>query len=213
MLKSLFPVVAAALLLGACAQPPPQAAAPPVQRAVPPPQMSPTAVQFATGRSTLSPQAISVIRQVAADYKTTGNATVSLTGHTDTVGSQNSNTALSQRRVEAVRSALVREGVPSAAITATAHGEVSLPVQTADNVSDQRNRSVDIAIIRPVPVARMSDAEYCAALSAKYRDYRTSQADEEAADAMAKCRAGDTAAGIPVLERHLTTAKVPLPVR
>ena len=47
----------------------------------------------------------------------------------------------------------------------------------------------------------MTDAQYCAALSAKYRDYRTSQVDEAAAAAMAQCQAGNTAAGIPVLER------------
>ena len=65
-----------------------------------------------------------------------------------------------------------------------------------------------------VPVARSSnDAAYCAALSARYRDYRTSQADEEAAAAMAQCQAGNTAAGIPVLEAKLTTARIPLPPR
>lgn len=59
----------------------------------------------------------------------------------------------------------------------------------------------------------MTDAEYCAALSTMYRDYRTSQADEEAAAAMAQCQAGNTAVGIPVLERTLTRIKVPLPAR
>jgi hypothetical protein len=105
--------------------------------------------------------------------------------------------------------------VPATAITTAGQGEASLPVQTADNVDERRNRSVDIAVVGAVPVARtgMSDAEYCRALSAKYRDYRTSQADEEAAAAMAQCQAGNTAAGIPVLERTLTAARIPLPAR
>lgn len=213
MLRSLLPVVAAALLLGACEQPPSQAPASSVPPPAQPVQGPPTAVYFDTGRATLSPQATASIRQVAADVKAKGNATVSLTGHTDTVGSPAANTALAERRVEAVRSALVRQGVASAAITATAHGEVSLPVPTADNVKERRNRSVDIAIVVPASVAHMSDAEYCAALSAKYREYRTSQIDEEAAAAMGKCKAGDAAAAIAVLERHLAAAKVPLPAR
>ena len=216
MLKSLFPVVAAAFLLCACSQtPPPPPPAPPVQRAMAPSPMPPATVYFATGSSTLSPQAMSSIQQVAANYKTMGNATVTLTGHTDTVGSPDYNMTLAQRRADAVRNALVREGVPATAITTAGQGEASLPVQTADNVDERRNRSVDIAVVGAVPVARtgMSDAEYCRALSAKYRDYRTSQADEEAAAAMAQCQAGNTAAGIPVLERTLTAARIPLPAR
>jgi outer membrane protein OmpA-like peptidoglycan-associated protein len=214
MLKSLFPVVAAALLLGACNQTPsPQAAAPPAQRVMAPRQMAPATVYFDTGSSTLSPQAMASIQRVAANYKTTGNATVTLTGHTDTVGSQDFNLALAQRRADAVRNALVREGVPAAAITTAAQGEASLPVQTADNVDERRNRSVDIAVAGQMARTGMSDAEYCAALSATYRDLRTSQADETAAAAMAQCQAGNTAAGIPVLERTLTNARIQLPAR
>jgi hypothetical protein len=158
---------------------------------------------------------MATIQQVAANYKTTANATVTLSGHTDTVGSQDFNMTLSQRRADAVRNALVRQGVPAAAITAGGQGEASLPVQTADNVDERRNRSVDIAVVVPVPMARagMTDAEYCAALSAKYRDLRTSQADETAAAAMAQCQAGNTAAGIPVLEQTLTMSRIPLPSR
>jgi outer membrane protein OmpA-like peptidoglycan-associated protein len=216
MLKSLFPVIAAALLLGACSQTPQQAAAPPPP---PPPAMAarpmpPATVYFDTGSSTLSPQAMTSIQQVGANYKATGNATVTLTGHTDTVGSPDLNMTLAQRRADAVRNALVREGVPAAAITTAAQGEASLPVQTADNVDERRNRSVDIAVVgQTMARAGMSDAEYCRALSAKYREYRTSQADETAAAAMAQCQAGNTAAGIPVLESTLTAARIPLPSR
>jgi len=71
-----------------------------------PTQMPPATVYFATGSSTLSVEAMSSIQQVAASYKTMGNATVTLTGHTDTVGSPDFNMALSQRRAAAVRNAL-----------------------------------------------------------------------------------------------------------
>ncbi len=214
MLKSIVPVVAAALLLGACNQAPPPQAAPPPQYLTAPRQMPPTTVYFDTGSSTLSPQAVASIRQISADYRTAGNATVTLTGHADTVGSQDLNMALAQRRADAVRNALVREGVPAAAITTGAQGEASLPVQTADNVDERLNRSVDIAVASQMArTSGMSDAEYCAALSATFRNLRTSQVDETAAAAMAQCQAGNTAAGIPVLERTLTMNRMPLPSR
>ena len=104
--------------------------------------------------------------------------------------------------------------MPAAAITTGGQGEASLPVQTADNVDEQRNRSVDITVVgQTMARTGMTDAEYCAALSARYRRFRTSQADETAAAAMAQCEAGNPAAGIPVLERTLTTVKIPLPSR
>jgi hypothetical protein len=214
MLKSLFSLVAAALLLGACNPTPPPPPPPPPQRAMAPSPMPPTTVYFATGSSALSPEAMSSIQQVAANYKTMGNASVTLTGHTDTVGSPDLNMALSQRRAAAVRNALVRQGVPATAITGGGQGEASLPVQTADNVDERRNRSVDITVVgQTMTRTGMTDAEYCAALSRTYRQFRPSQADETAAAAMAQCEAGNPAAGIPVLERTLTTSRIPLPAR
>jgi len=62
--------------------------------------------------------------------------------------------------------------------------------------------------------AQTGDAAYCAALSAKYREYVGSgQTDAIAATAMAQCSSGNTAAGIPVLEKTLKDAKVTLPPR
>jgi outer membrane protein OmpA-like peptidoglycan-associated protein len=213
MLKSLLAVAAAMSLLAACAQPAQPDAAPGVQRATPPVEMPPTTVYFDSGRSTLSEEAKGLIGQVADSQKSTAGATLSLTGHADTVGSRSYNTVLAERRVESVRAALVLLGVPSAAITSSAHGEVTLPVRTGDAADEPLNRSVDIAMLVPGKPVHMTNAQYCAALGARYREYRTAQIDQEAAGAIANCEAGDTAAGIPVLERHLKTAKIELPLR
>jgi hypothetical protein len=61
--------------------------------------------------------------------------------------------------------------------------------------------------------AYADDASYCAALSKAYREYAAPQssANADATAAIAKCAAGDTAAGIPTLEKVLTDAKVTLP--
>jgi hypothetical protein len=66
----------------------------------------------------------------------------------------------------------------------------------------------------PLASAYADDASYCEALSTSYRTLVAgSQADAIAADAMAKCKAGNTAAGIPVLEKFLKEGKVTLPPR
>ena len=63
--------------------------------------------------------------------------------------------------------------------------------------------------------AYADDASYCAALSKAYREYAAPQnsANAGATAAMAKCAAGDTATGIPVLEKVLADAKVTLPTK
>ena len=213
MLTKLVVALAAASLLGACQQQPQALTAPP-----PPPSTMQAAPQvftvlFDTGRSTLNAPARSTVQQAAAAYQSARGSGVTVAGHTDTTGSDQMNLALSQRRAQAVTDGLVAAGVPAASINATGTGEQSLPVQTGDNVSEQRNRSVDITVARMGGAAGMSDADYCAALSARYRQYRTSQIDETAAAAMYQCQIGNTAAGIPVLEQTLTQLRIPLPSR
>ena len=58
-----------------------------------------------------------------------------------------------------------------------------------------------------------ADAKYCAALSAEYRKLNTGSDSGAAADAMSNCKSGNTAAGIPVLEKALQDQKVTLPPR
>ncbi|MCC8431015.1 OmpA family protein [Reyranella aquatilis] len=209
MLKKLLVVAAATFLLGACASEPPPPPPPP-----PPPVQAQTfMVFFDWDRSNLTSQAVDTVRQAAQAYKTRGAANIVATGHTDTSGSPQYNMALSLRRANSVKEQLVREGVPATAITVNGRGEEGLLVQTGDNVREPQNRRVEIVVGGQTTVSTVfSDpASYCKALSDKYRQYRTSQVEERAAAAMAKCDAGDYAAGIPPLEEALMSAKIPLP--
>jgi hypothetical protein len=67
--------------------------------------------------------------------------------------------------------------------------------------------------------ARADDMSYCAELSNLYRRYlgqssnRGPIPDATASNAMADCQKGNTAAGIPVLEKRLTDARFTLPKR
>ena len=144
MLKFLFSVVAATLLLGACSQTPPPPPAPPAQRAMAPSQMPPATVYFATGSSTLSPESMATIQQVAANYKNTANATVTLTGHTDTVGSVRYNQALSERRANAVKIEMVREGLNTTDIMTIGRNFADPLVPTGPGVREPQNRGAVI---------------------------------------------------------------------
>ena len=121
------------------------AAAPP-----PPPPPQPAAPSFMVffdwDRSNLSQQALATIGQAAQVFKTKGNARITATGHTDTSGPEAYNMALSLRRANAVKDALVREGVPAQAITVIGRGEQGLLVPTADGVREPQNRRVEIVI-------------------------------------------------------------------
>jgi len=122
----------------------PPAVAPPPP---PPPAAAPSfMVFFDWDRSNLSEQAMNTIRQAANAYKTKGNARITATGHTDTSGTEAYNMALSLRRANTVKDALVRNGVPATAISVIGKGESQLLVQTGDGVREPQNRRVEIVI-------------------------------------------------------------------
>jgi len=209
MSKSLFLLAAAALLLAACDQSQPAAAPPP------PPQQpvaSSFRVLFAPGSSTVQTPELSTVRQAAVAYKARPGGNIVLTGHTDTTGNAAFNQALSQRRVAAVIAALGAEGIPATSITSSASGETNPPVPTGDQVSDQKNRSVEIVV--SMPPAMMSDGQYCAMLAPKVRDVsRGSDPTGDLGRALANCQNGTGDYGIPFMTRYLTSNNVPVPPR
>jgi len=113
----------------------------------PPPAAAPSyMVFFDWDRSNLSQQALNTIKQAAGAFKTKGNARITATGHTDTSGPEAYNMALSLRRANTVKDALVREGVPATSIAVIGRGEAGLLVQTGDGVREPQNRRVEIVI-------------------------------------------------------------------
>ena len=204
MLKRFLIASAAGLLLAACQQQPQMASPPPATQLK---QLF--VVYFNTGQSDLSPDAQATVAQAAATFRQGGTA-VAVKGHADRVGDQGANLRLSLQRSAAVKAALLRNGVPEAAIRSGGLGEEDLPVPTADNVPDRLNRSVHITVSgRPL----MSDKDYCAALARKWRTLTRTDASGPAPQAIAQCDAGNYDAGITTLEQVLTDDRIVLPSR
>jgi len=121
----------------------PEAAPPP---SPPPPAATSFMVFFDWDRSNLSQQALATISQAAQAFKAKGSARITATGHTDTSGPENYNMALSLRRANAVKDALVQNGVPATAIAVVGRGEQGLLVPTPDGVREPQNRRVEIVL-------------------------------------------------------------------
>jgi len=121
-------------------------AAPAAPPAPPPVAATSFMVFFDWDRSNLSQQALNTIKQASDAYKTKGSARITATGHTDTSGPENYNMALSLRRANAVKDALVRDGVPATAISVIGKGESQPLVPTGDGVREPQNRRVEIVM-------------------------------------------------------------------
>jgi outer membrane protein OmpA-like peptidoglycan-associated protein len=67
-------------------------------------------------------------------------------GHTDKVGNDAFNDALSRQRAEVVRKALVARGVAAQSIVVVGRGKREPIVPTADGVAEARNRRVEILV-------------------------------------------------------------------
>src|SRR3954470_4103029 len=108
-------------------------------------------VYFGFDKATLDANARRVVAEAADEYKRTGAAQITVTGHADKAGRPAYNQRLSERRAEAGRRELERLGVPSSAVQVAAEGENDPAVPTADGVPEARNRRVVIAMPQPAP--------------------------------------------------------------
>ena len=102
-------------------------------------------VLFATGSAELSGAGRDQLDRLGAALKDPQLAAAHfrIEGHTDTVGGDADNQALSERRAYAVVDYLVsRYGVARAQLTAAGMGKQSLAVPTGDQVAEPRNRRV-----------------------------------------------------------------------
>jgi outer membrane protein OmpA-like peptidoglycan-associated protein len=103
-------------------------------------------VLFDTGHWTLKPGAREQLAKIAGIVQAHPGLRLQVGGHTDSVGSEEFNERLSERRADAVRDFLVHQGVAASSITAQGFGE-SRPIATNDTAAGrQLNRRVEIVV-------------------------------------------------------------------
>jgi outer membrane protein OmpA-like peptidoglycan-associated protein len=101
-------------------------------------------VLFATGKASLQGDSVRTMAKLADFFKRYPQRTAVIEGYTDSVGSDTSNQALSERRAQAVMAALVGQGVPATRLHSEGFGEAR-PAGSNDSADGRRmNRRVEV---------------------------------------------------------------------
>jgi outer membrane receptor protein involved in Fe transport len=101
-------------------------------------------VFFDFNKSDLTSQAVGIVDTAAKNAGPAHVTQLTVTGQTETVGSDAYNMRLSRRRAESVAAQLEKDGIASSEIEIVAKGKRDLLVPTADGVKEPQNRRVQI---------------------------------------------------------------------
>lgn len=101
---------------------------------------------FIEATDQFTPESQALVDQVLVAIASRPAPELTVAGHTDTVGTDQYNDALSLRRAERVRSLLLGRGIPPASVAAVGRGKRELLVPTPDGVAEPRNRRVEITV-------------------------------------------------------------------
>ena len=161
MIRILLISLLAGLMLAGCAmdtdknQPPPPAA-PPVEAApMPAPEPAPApepkpekivieGVNFDFDKDTLKPRATDILDHAVSVIQQHPDMQFSISGYTDSTGSDQYNEDLARRRANAVRDYLVQHGVASGRLDVSSYGERNPVADNATKEGRARNRRVEI---------------------------------------------------------------------
>lgn len=103
-------------------------------------------VLFDFGSYTLKPGAREKLAKISGIVLAHPGLTLQIEGHTDSVGTDEFNQQLSERRADSVRDFLAENGVPASSITARGFGKTQ-PVASNDTAEGrQRNRRVELVV-------------------------------------------------------------------
>ena len=111
-------------------------------------------VLFTSGRADLKPGATGNLNKLVAFLDKYPDRSVSIQGYTDSVGSEDYNQGLSERRANSVKSYLAGQGIGSMRLSASGKGRND-PVADNDSATGrQQNRRVEVVISNPPAALR-----------------------------------------------------------
>ena len=101
---------------------------------------------FATGKAELKSGAAANLDRLTAFMTEYPQRTAAIEGFTDSMGSDEYNQDLSERRADAVKGYLVRQGVETSRLSSTGRGENSPVADNESAAGRQQNRRVEVVI-------------------------------------------------------------------
>ncbi len=101
---------------------------------------------FVEGKDEFTDESKKIVDGVFAEIAKRPIPDVIVIGHTDTVGNDAANDALSRQRAEVVRAAFAARGLAADNVVAIGRGKRELAVPTGDGVAEPRNRRVEILV-------------------------------------------------------------------
>jgi OmpA-OmpF porin, OOP family len=108
-------------------------------------------IQFKPGSAQISPESRGVIAAIADVLRSCPGAQLEVAGHTDSQGQEDSNTALSTERAEAVRVALEAQDLPLILFRARGYG-AEFPIADNETEAGRRlNRRIELTLFEDAP--------------------------------------------------------------
>ena len=101
---------------------------------------------FTSGNANLKAGTTSNLNKLVTFLNNYPDRTVMIEGYTDSVGGNDYNMSLSQRRAESVRNYLADQGIGEARLTAVGNGEGDPIASNGSAAGRQRNRRVEVII-------------------------------------------------------------------
>lgn len=107
-------------------------------------------IRFTEASAALTPESRALLNEVAIALKPCVGSIIAVNGHTDRVGDENANIALSRARADAVRWALIGRGIPADGLRSAGYGSAR-PIEGLDP-ADDANRRIDFSVIEKVRI-------------------------------------------------------------
>ena len=105
-------------------------------------------IYFEVSKSNLLPASYAELNKLVSMMQDNPMMVIRLEGHTDVVGDPEANLELSQDRVDACETYLVKQGIPSARIEATGFGDTKPIVKKGTDEERKVNRRVEFLVLK-----------------------------------------------------------------
>jgi OmpA-OmpF porin, OOP family len=101
-------------------------------------------INFETGKSIITPESKTIVGEIVRMLKENPSLKISIEGHTDNVGSPQTNQTLSENRAKSVMTALVAEGIDKSRLLSKGWGQTKAISENNTEEGKAKNRRVEI---------------------------------------------------------------------